>query len=157
LQHCETLRLNEILTGLTAEETVPTFQDAEIVANIMKLVEPACPSPKLIWPWEPRQTEDLDIEQIANVIRNGSLSLLANVGFEDCLRHALDYKVRSVENLVVQHRCIAFRIRCYLREHPMKTDIYQQVEQVSDLASTFRSPPNTSRNCETDTHWLTKP
>jgi len=128
-----------------------------MVENIVKLVEPAYPSPNLIWPWEPRQTEDLDIEQIANVINHGSLSLLAYVGFEDCFRHALDYKVRSVENLVVQHGCIAFRIRCYLREHPMKRDIYHQVEQVSGLASTFRSPPNTSRNCKTDTHWLTKP
>lgn len=77
LQHCETLRLNKILTGLTAKETVPTFQDAQLVENIMKLVEPAYPSPNLIWPWEPRQTEDLDIEQIANVISHGSLSLLA--------------------------------------------------------------------------------
>ncbi len=120
-------------------------------------MEPNCPSPNLVCPWEPRQTENLDVEQIADVINQGSLSVLAHVRFKDCLRHAQDCEERSVENLVVQHRCIAFRIRCYLREHPMVRDTYHQVEQVSDLASTFRSPTDTSRNCETETHWLTKP
>ena len=70
------------------------------------------------------QTEDLNVEQIADVINQGSLSVLAHSRFEKCLRHALRYAERSVKNIVDQHRFIAFKIRCYLREHLIMTETY---------------------------------
>lgn len=133
LQDCETSRLNEILARLTDEGTNAKCQHTQIVEKIVELVEPTCPSPNLFWHWEPRQAKDLHVKHIADVINQGTLSLLAHVRFEDCLRHALDYTERSVETLVSQYRCIAFRIRCYLREHPTVTKTYHQVEQVSHL------------------------
>lgn len=124
LQLCETSRLNKILARLTDEGTDPECQRAQIVEKIMKLVAPTCPSLNLIWTWESRQTEDLNVEQIADVINQGSISVLAHSRFEECLRHALGYAERSVENIVGQHRCIAFKIRCYLREHPIMMGTY---------------------------------
>ena len=136
LQDCETSRLNKILARLTDEGTDPEGQRMEMVEKIVKLVEPTCSSLhliKLVWTWGPCQTEALDVEQIADVINQGSMSLLAESRFEECWRHALGYTEPSVENLVSQHRCIAWRIRSYLHENPMMRETYHQVEQVSDL------------------------
>ena len=74
-------------------------------------------------------------EQTADAINQGSLSLLAQCRFEECLRHAIGFTERSVETVVRQHRIIAFKIRCYLREHPMMMGTYDQVEQVSYLVN----------------------
>lgn len=134
----------------------------EIIARLtnegktVKLVEPNRPSPNL-WSWDPRQTEGFNVEQIAEAIDRGGLSQLAHVQFEDCLGHALGYTERSVEHVVIQYRCIVFRIRCYIREYPMVAGIYQKVEEVGYLVSTFQSPTDSSSYCETETPWLIKP
>ncbi|KAL2049578.1 hypothetical protein ABVK25_010157 [Lepraria finkii] len=131
LPDCETSRLNEILAWLTVEGTNPEGQRIEIIEKIVKRVERTCSSLhlfKLVWTWRPCQT-DLDVEKIADVINQGSMSLLADTWFEECWRHALGYTEPSVENLVSQHRCIAWRIRSYLDENPIMRGTYHQVEQ----------------------------
>lgn len=52
----------------------------KLVEMIVKLVAPTSSSFNLVWTWDPRQTEDLDVEQIADAVNQGAFRYSHNAG-----------------------------------------------------------------------------